>query len=553
MAVSDGRWDPVALEVIWNRLIAVADEAAVTLVRSAFSPIVRESNDFSCVLFDAQGRAVAENTLGIPSFNAVIARTMKHFLRAFPPETWKPGDVGITNDPWLGSGHLPDVTIVAPIYRDGRLVAWAGSVAHKSDIGGAVWSADTHELYEEGFRIPPMKLFEAGQPNEVLLELLQANVRLPEEVVGDVMAQVGAGEVAGQRLLEVLEDHGWATLDPLAEAIQDRAEAVMRAAIRSLPDGVYRDALETDGVDGEPIRLAVTITVRDDEMTVDYAGSSPQIRWGLNNTLTYTDAYTCYPIKCLLDPTTPRNEGSYRPIHVLAPTGSILNPTFPAPVHARQLVGHYLAAVIYGALAPVVPDRVIADSGSTPNLRCLISGQDREARKFTAIFFLNGGMGARADQDGLSCASFPSNTTAGSMEVIEAGAPVRVWRRELRPDSGGAGTFRGGLGQELEIELVTPSPATLSLFVDRIHHPARGLFGGLAGAPSAVLLNGRTEGFALKGRSLIRPGDRLVIRYPGGGGYGPPEQRARDAVRADLENERVSPEAARTVYRLEDA
>jgi N-methylhydantoinase B len=551
--MSESRWDPVSLEVIWNRLIAVADEAAVTLVRSAFSPIVRESNDFSCVLFDSQGRAVAENTLGIPSFNAVIARTMKHFLRLFPAETWQPGDVGITNDPWLGSGHLPDVTIVAPVYRDGRLVAWTGSVAHKSDIGGAVWSADTHELYEEGFRIPPMKLFEAGRPNDVLLELLQANVRLPEEVVGDIMAQVGAGEVAGRRLLEVLEDHGLHTLDPLAEAIQRRAEEVMRTAIRLLPDGVYRDSLETDGVDGEPIRLAVAITVRDDEMTVDYSGSSPQIRWGLNNTLTYTDAYTCYPIKCLLDPTTPRNEGSYRPIHVQAPLGSILNPTFPAPVHARQLVGHYLAAVIYGALAPILPDRVIADSGSTPNLRCLVSGQDAEARKFTAIFFLNGGMGARADQDGLSCASFPSNTTAGSMEVIEAGAPVRVWRRELRCDSGGPGRFRGGLGQELEIELTAPYPATLSLFVDRVHHPARGLFGGLAGAPSAVALNGRTEGLVLKGRSLLKPGDRLVIRYPGGGGYGPPGERAREAVRDDLENERISEAAARTVYQLEDA
>lgn len=543
-------FDPIGLEIIWRRLVAIADEAATTLVRTSFSPIVRESNDYSCVVFDADGSAIVENTLGIPSFNAVMSRTLGHMLRWRPATEWQPGDVSITNDPWMASGHLPDITVLAPVFVGDRLLAWVGSIAHMADIGGTLWSADTHEVYEEGIRIPPMLLFEAGRPNQHLLSLLRANVRLPEQVTGDVMAQVAAGETAARRLRELVNEASVTDLGDLSRTVCDRAEAAMRRAIAAVPDGVYWSALETDGTPDEPVRLEATITVRGDEVEVDYAGTSGEVRHSLNTVFNYTEAYTCYPLKCAFDPLTPRNEGSYRPIRVRAPEGSILNPRFPAPVHARQLVGHCLSALIYDALAPVLPNCVIADSGSAPTLRVVVSGTWVDRRTFTSILFLNGGMGARPTSDGLACTCFPSNVVCGSMEIIEATAPLRIWRKEFARDSGGPGRFRGGLGQEMELELLSSGPATLSLFVDRRQHPARGVLGGLPGAPSQVLRNGREDGFPFKGKSRLQPGDRIFVRYPGGGGYGDPRERDRDAVRADVTAEVISEEAAHKVYGL---
>ena len=542
--------DPIGLEILWRRLVAIADEAATTLVRTSFSPIVRESNDYSCVVFDSAGNAVAENTLGIPSFNAVMSHTLAHFLRIRSAPRWRPGDVGMTNDPWLASGHLPDVTILAPVFHRDRLLAWVGSIAHMADIGGTLWSADTREVFEEGIRIPPMLLYRAGHANEDLLSLIQANVRLPEQVVGDLMAQVASGATAARRLLELVDETGLSDIDGISRIVCDRAEAAMRRAIAEIPDGTYRSALDTDGTGEEPVHLEAAVTVRQGEIDVDYAGTSPEVRHALNTVMNYTEAYTCYPLKCALDPQTPRNEGSYRPIRVRAPVGTILNPRFPSPVHARQLVGHCLAAVLYDALAPALRDRVIADSGSAPTLRVVVSGVWADRRKFTSILFVNGGMGARPTADGLPCTCFPSNVVCGSMEIIEATSPLRIWRKEFACDSGGAGQFRGGHGQDMEIELLSPEPATLSLFVDRVHHPARGILGGRAGAPSRVTVNGREDGFPLKGKSRIGAGDRIRVRYPGGGGYGSPRDRARDAVRADLEAGVISERAAREVFGL---
>jgi N-methylhydantoinase B len=542
--------DAVGLEIIWRRLTAIADEAATTLVRTSFSPIVRESNDYSCVVFDAAGQAIAENTLGIPSFNAVISRTLAHMLRWRSVAAWRPGDVAVTNDPWLASGHLPDITVLAPVFREHRLLAWVGSIAHMADIGGTLWSADAHDVFEEGIRIPPMLLFDGGRLNDALMDIVRANVRLPEQVAGDLIAQVAAGETAARRLRELVEETGLADLDELSRIVRDRAEAAMRQAIAAVPDGVYRGTLDTDGTSDEPVHLEAAVTVCGDEIDVDYAGTSAEVHSGLNTVFNYTEAYTCYPLKCALDPLTPRNEGSYRPIRVHAPEGSILRPRPPAPVNARQLVGHCLSALIYGALAPVLPDRVIAESGSTPTLRVVLSGVWADGRRFTSILFLNGGMGARPSSDGLACTCFPSNVVCGSMEIIEATAPLRVWRKEFVRDSGGPGRFRGGLGQDMELELLSPEPATLSLFVDRRRHPPRGILGGLPGSPSRVRRNGREDGFPVKGKSRLEPGDWISIRYPGGGGYGDPRQRDRAAVRADLAAGVISEEAARTVYGL---
>ncbi len=542
--------DPIALQVVWTRLIAIADEAAATLRRTSFSPIVRESNDFACVIFDRDGNAIAENTIGIPSFNMTLSRTLAHFLHIRPLAEWREGDVGICNDPWLTSGHLPDITILAPVFLDGRLVGWTGSIAHMADMGGSLWSADTKEVYEEGLLLPPLLWFEAGQPNRTLEAVIRGNSRLPDQVIGDIAAQVAAGDAASRALRELMRREGIEDLAPVSREICARTERRMRDAIARIADGTYRGAVDLDGTGEEPVHIEVTVTKRGEELFVDYADTSPEVGRALNTVLNYTEAYTCYPLKCALDPATPRNEGSYRPIHVIAPEGSILNPRYPAPVYARQLVGHCLAAALYAALAPALGEAIVAESGSAPTLRVIISGYREERRRYTAILFINGGMGARAGQDGLAATCFPSNVVCGSMEIIEALSPLRIWRKELAPDSGGPGRLRGGLGQDVEIELATDKPGTLSLLVERREHPALGVAGGLPGAPSRVVWNGREEGFPLKGRSPIAGGDRLEVRYPGGGGFGDPKQRDRALVQADLDAGLITEAAARAVYGL---
>jgi N-methylhydantoinase B len=543
-----GRVDPVSLEIIWQRLTAVADEAATTLVRTSFSPIMRESNDLSCVIFDTRANAIAEDTIGIPSFNMTLGRTLRHILRARPAGEWRPGDVMVTNDPWIGAGHLPDATVIAPVFHEGALLAWVGSIGHQVDVGGSGWSADATEIYEEGLRLTPVLLRRGGVLNADVIELIRANVRLPDRLLGDLLAQVSAGEVASERLVELVEDAELPDLEAVSDQMSSLTERSMRAAITKIPDGTYRATLDLDGTDTEEIRVQVSVNVAGDALHVDYAGSSPQVRQGLNCVINYTEAYTCYPLKCVLDPTTPRNEGSYRPIRVTAPEGSIVNPRFPAAVNARHLVGHCLGGLVYQALAPVMPDRVIAESGSAPTMRAVISGQRDDGSRFSTILFINGGMGAGADHDGLSATCFPSNVISGSMEMVESLAPLRMWRKELAVDSGGPGRFRGGLGQVVEVELLGSQECTLSFFVERRSHPARGVLGGLDGSPAVVEWNGRHDGYRFKGRNRMRPGDRLVLRYPGGGGYGDPRERPVQLVRADAHAGFVSAAVARESY-----
>ena len=542
--------DPVALQVIWRRLVAIADEAAATLRRTSFSPIVRESNDFACVLFDADGAAIAENTIGIPSFNMTLGRTLAHFMSKRPAAEWRPGDVGICNDPWLTSGHLPDITIIAPIFLRNRLLGWTGSIAHMADIGGALWSADTREVFEEGIRIPFTLLMRRGQYNDELVRIIRANIRIPDLVMGDIAAQVSAGETAARSLRHLAEHERIEDFSGISQAIQARSEANMRRAIGQIRDGIYKSSVDMDGTDDGPIHIEVAVEKRGTDLFVDYAGTSPQAGRAINTVLNYTEAYTCYPLKCLFDPLTPRNEGSYKMIHVSAPEGSLLNPRFPAPVHARQLVGHCLPAALYHALAPVAADKIVADSGSAPTLRVLINGFRDDRTPYTTIFFINGGMGARAKLDGLSATCFPSNVVCGSMEIIEALAPLRVWKKELAVDSGGPGRYRGGLGQDVEIELIGRESANISVLADRVKHPASGVLNGMAGAPSRIELNAQADVLPIKGKSQIKQNDRLRIHFPGGGGYGDPRERSKEAIRSDLDEGLISADAARRVYEL---
>ncbi|MBW1695427.1 MAG: hydantoinase B/oxoprolinase family protein [Deltaproteobacteria bacterium] len=544
------KFDPISLEIMWNRLTSIVDEAAATLLRTSFSTIVKESNDYACVLLDANGSALANNTASIPSFIATVPETVRHFLKRFPHDQWHPQDVVMTNDPWLASGHLPDITMAMPIFYRDRLVAFAGTIAHSPDIGGSVWSADTRELFEEGIRIPIIKLYQAGVPNETLMEIIRENVRIPEKVFGDLNAQITAQTMCSNRLVEFLEETGLEDLSDLAWEIQSRAERVMREAISKVPDGVYEKTVEMDGYE-EPIILHCKITVDADELEIDFEGTSAQIDRALNCVMNYTYSYATYPIKCALDPFTPKNEGSYRPITVKAPKGSILNPTIPAPVNARQIIGHMLSACVFGALLKAIPEKVKAESGSQPTLRALFTGTGLDGEKFSSILFANGGMGARFDKDGLSCTPFPTNSSCGSIEVLETTAPLLFWKKEMLADSGGAGKYRGGLGQEIILEVISKDPIRVSLLTDRHHHPAQGYMGGLPGSPNRLILN---DGQYIhpKSQTYLNPGDRLVIDYAGGGGFGPPHERDPERIRQDLMDELISRESATTIYGLKE-
>ena len=374
--ITKTEFDPVTLEILWNRLISIADQSATTLVRTSFSTVVRESNDYACVLMDRNGDTLAENRGSIPSFVGTMSRTVKHFLRRFPPATWTPGDVVITNDPWMGTGHRPDFSMATPVFLAGELVAFSGIIAHASDVGGSIFSADNRSVFEEGLGVPPMKLFSEGKPNEDLFELIRYNVRVPEPVIGDFMAMVAGCEVAGRQLVSFMEEYGVEMLESLSQDIQSRAEGVMRRAIRKLPDGTYSHTIFLDGFD-DPIQIACAITIDKDELEVDFEGTSEQVdQGGVNVVYAYTWAFTTYPLKCVLDPLTYRNEGSYRPFTITAPEGSILNATYPRAVSSRHLTGHCITAAVFGALAPVLPDTVLGRLRfHTPAIYLLLFGR----------------------------------------------------------------------------------------------------------------------------------------------------------------------------------
>jgi N-methylhydantoinase B len=540
-------FDPVTLEILWSRLIAIADESAAALLRTSFSTIVRESNDFATVLMDANGNSLAENSVGIPSFVGILPRTLRLLLKEIPKEEWHPGDCVVTNDPWMATGHLNDITMAAPIFRGGRLVGFSGSIAHLPDIGGAMWSADCRELYEEGLRIPPVKFLVGGRENKDVATFIRGNVRVPDQVMGDMYANVAAQAVCARRLCEFLEDARLDDLTALSATLQDRADQAMRRAIAALPDGTWRAGVDADGYDEDETHIECAVTVEGARLHIDYTGTSKQIDRGINSVMNYTYAYSVYPIKCALDPTTPRNEGSYRSVGVDAPLGSILNPRYPAPCSARQLTGHLLTGAIYKCLAQAVPEKVLAESGSAPSPRSIYTGVDPQGHRFSQVLFGSAGMGASATADGHSCTCFPTNAGSGSIEAFESIAPLVVWRKDLVPDSGGPGRFRGGLGQEIEVEVVSTEPLRLSLLSDRQKHPAQGLLGGAAGAPVDIRLHDGRRPHP-KSRSGLVPGDRLLLRLGGGGGFGSPAERDPAALRRDLAEGYVTPEGAARDY-----
>ncbi len=509
-------FDPITLEVLWTRLISTVDEAAAALVRTSFSTVVRDSHDFSCVITDAQGRSLVQATDSIPSFIATLPATIKHFLNVFPAEELQPGDVLITNDIWMGTGHLPDISVGKPIFHNGKLVGFAGSTAHAPDIGGKIRSPEPREVFEEGFQIPIMKLMRAGEADETFFRLLRQNVRAPDEVVGDLYAQLTALDLMERRLGDVMEQYNLDDLAPLATEIQERSERAMRAAISELPDGTYTNEMPTDGLD-IPVNLKVAITIDGDEVRADYTGSSPQVGKAINCAMCYTYAMTAYAVKCAAAPDLPNNEGSVAPISAFAPERTIVNPMFPASGGSRALIGHFLPALIFGALAQVVPDRIMAGTGSP--LWCInLAGVKPDGKSFANLFFFNGGMGATHRSDGQSCMSWPSNISSTPTEVIEQLSPMRIHRRGYQPGSGGTGRFRGGLGQEVEFEFLNEAPAALAMLAERTKHAAPGIAGGEEGGLGKLEING--EAVDPKAQHIVQKGDRLILATPGGGGFG---------------------------------
>ncbi|MCZ6729938.1 MAG: hydantoinase B/oxoprolinase family protein [SAR324 cluster bacterium] len=515
-------FDAVALEVLWTRLGSMVDEAAAALVRTSFSSVVRESNDFSCVLTDELGQSLVQASNGTPGFLGTLPKTVAHFLKAYPPAQLAPGDVLITNDPWMGTGHLPDITVAKPIFKDGVLVAFSASTAHSPDIGGKMRSPEPREIFEEGLQIPIMKLLDAGTPDETLFRILRRNVRAPDLTVGDLWAQLTALDLMERRLLELMAEYGLDTLTRLAAEIHGRSERAMRAAIAELPDGSWQGTMETDGVDA-PLTLALKLTVRGDSILLDFAGSSPQVERAINVPLCYGASYTAYGVKCVVAPHVPTNAGVLRPLTIDAPEGSILNPRYPASVGARSITAHFMPALLLSVFSQVAPERIMAVPGS-PLWAITQAGVEEGGKTFANVFFFNGGMGGNMRRDGVSCLSWPSNISSTPTEVIEQCSPLHVRHRRLRPGSGGEGRQRGGLGQEILFENRSTLPAAVTFLAERTRVAAAGIAGGGQGAMGEVCINGKPV--APKEQHIVHKGDTILLSTPGGGGYGDP--RARD-------------------------
>ncbi len=543
--MSSTQLDPITLEILWNRLIAVVNEQAAALMRTSFTTIVRESGDLSAGVFDTRGNMIAQAVTGTPGHINAMATCIHYFMDVYPASELVPGDVMITNDPQKTSGHLHDFTVITPIFKNDRLVGFFGNTCHALDIGGRGMGTDARSVYEEGLFVPITKIYSGGQENTELFKLISANTRAPEPVIGDIHAQIVANDVGGQYLLQFMDEFGLESVDPLGDEIISRSERAMRDAIAKLPDGEYSNEVYSDGYEA-PVKLRVTLRKHGDSMVVDWDGSSPESAYGINVVLNYTHAYTTYALKCALAPDVPNNEGSFRPVEVVAPERCILNAQHPAPVCGRHILGHFLPGAIFGALAEVMPERVLAE-GAANIWSMQLSGRKNDGDIWTYVWFSTGGTGARPNKDGISATAFPSGISGVPAEVIESLAPIHITKREYRTDSGGPGTFRGGLGQTMEVGVTTGLPWTFSSLFDRTHYPAAGYAGGEPGALAHIELSDGTI-IDSKGMREFDPDTRISLGLPGGGGFFSPLERNPQAVLDDVIDGLVTVEQARSAY-----
>ena len=544
-------------QVMWNRLIAVVEEQAQTMIRTAFSTTVREAGDLSAGIFDLSGRMLAQAVTGTPGHVNSMAESVGHFLHKFPAATMRPGDHYITNDPWLGTGHLHDLTVVSPAFHRGRMVGLFANTAHVIDIGGLGLGPDGRSVFEEGLYIPIVQCFAEGKPNATFFDFLRMGTRLPVELEGDVYSLCACNDAGARRLQQMMDEFAIEGLDALAGFIFDASRRATEAAIAALPPGRYAAELVSDGYEA-PVALRATMTVAGGTLSVDFAGTSGLSQRGINVPPAYCRAYSCFGIKVVVAPEIPNNWASLAPFHVSIPEGCILNAPRPAPVSVRHVIGQLLPDLMMGCLAQAVPDRVAAEGASAlwmPPLRGgrAVSGAPGGNRQvppdFEIVTFNSGGTGARPRRDGLDGTAFPSGVRTMPVEATENVAPVVFWRKELRPDSGGAGRSRGGFGQIMEIGTKGDLEFACNAVFDRVANAPRGRDGGLAGAAGEVRLK---SGATLrpKGYQVIPDGDRLVLHLPGGGGMGPAASRDPALVARDVRDGLVSPDAARTLYRV---
>ena len=538
--------DPGALaqiqrQIMWNRLIAVVEEQAQTMIRTAFSTTVREAGDLSAGIFDLQGRMMAQAVTGTPGHVNSMAESVGHFLAKFPAATMRPGDHYITNDPWLGTGHLHDLTVVTPAFRAGKIVGLFANTAHVIDVGGLGMGPEGRSVFEEGMYIPIVKCFDRGTPNETFFDIVRAGSRLPVELEGDIYSLCACNDAGAKRLTAMMDEFHLDSLDPLAEFIFAASRAATLAEIARLPRGTWHNEIWSDGYE-EPIRLAAALTVADGAIEVDFAGTSGLSGRGINVPPAYCRAYASFGIKCVVAPEVPNNWASLAPFRMTIPEGCILNAPRPYAVSVRHVIGHLLPDLMMGCLFQAVPERVTAEGASAlwnPPLRggASVSGQARPNRPVVADFevttFTSGGTGARPGRDGLDATAFPSGVRTMPVEASENVAPVIFWRKELRPGSGGAGRTRGGLGQVMEIGTKGELEFAVNAIFDRVGHAPKGRDGGQDGAPGAVRLKSGAK-LRTKGYQVIPNGDRLILELPGGGGFGDPAARdpaaaARDA------------------------
>lgn len=528
----------IDLQIMWNRLIAVVEEQGQILMRTAFSPIVRECGDISAGVFDLSGRMLAQGVTGTPGHVNSMAESVKHFLRHFPVETMKEGDAYITNDPWMGTGHLNDFVVTTPAFKDGKPVALFSCTSHLMDIGGIGFGPDATDVFMEGLYLPMLKLIDAGQVNESVMAIIRANTRQPVDTEGDTYSLAACNDMGAKRLVEMMEEFGIETLDELADHICERSREAVLAEIGKLPKGTWSNEMVVDGYDA-PVTLKATLTVSEDGIHVDYTGTSPQSARGINVPLSYTTAYTVFGLGCVVAAQIPNNAGSLAPLTVAAPLGAILNAPKPAAVSSRHVIGQMLPDVVFGCLRQVIPERVPAEGTSclwNLNVRGRTHAGAQGNYGFSMAVTSNGGTGARFDKDGLSATAYPSGVKGTPVEIAETQTPLIFWKKELRPGSGGAGRTRGGHGQIIEIESGVAAPFEILAAFDRIDHPPRGRDGGENGAAGYI---GLKSGRKLKGKGFqeIPPGDRLVVLTPGGAGIGDPGERDPALIARDVEDE----------------
>ena len=536
-------------QIMWNRLIAVVEEQATTLIRTAFSTSVREAGDLSAGLFDARGRMIAQAVTGTPGHVNAMAESVPHFMREIGPDDIFEDDVYITNDPWMGTGHLHDITVVSPSFRAGQLIGFFACTAHVVDIGGRGFGPDASEVYEEGLLIPIMKFATRGEVSKDLIRMVRANVREPVQVVGDMYSLAACNAAGDRRLHTMMTEFAIVDLVGLSDFIIDTSRGATHAAIAGVPDGSYANQMTVDGYDA-PVLMAITLDVAGDRIKADFAGTSGMSTFGVNVPEVYTRAYACYGLKCAIAPEVPNNTGSLEPFEITAPDGCILAARRPAPVSVRHVLGHLIPDVVFGALHQAMPATVPAE-GSSALWNVQISGRpcdpDSGLPSAEVLTFNSGGTGARPNFDGLSATAFPSGVSTMSVEATEHVGPVTIWRKELRSGSGGAGTTRGGFGQIIEIEPRAGYDFYFNAMFDRVDHPARGREGGGAGEAGRVALADGTK-LRSKGRQLIKSGQRLRLSLPGGGGYGDPANRALALVAADLAAGLISLQDAKADY-----